>query len=396
MKVFYVICILLSIFLCKSCTKNDVIISQLIYNKKETSDIKRKISPLQTAENQNFFEGNLFKRKSWRVFKLESKKYKNLNVFSALQNDDIIMILDRNYDLDFSNDEKIVFKGFKKLNRSQVANNKQLNNKSLLYSDKNNQPLKIYPIPNYFTRSSDSISNQLQIVVEPVGFFKSDLITSNTTYEIKTKHEFNNDEFEFYIKDLYPNDTLFENDKTIPYLIGDKILLDNKNYFVENYDIKNNKLKFLKNNKISNIGIRKGFVIQNLSLTQINHKVSKINELFDDNDYLLIDFWGTWCAPCIELMPRLNRIHKTKNNIKLLGFALDEDLDRVKSHLQNEEAFYAQTFISFKEAKLSKSIINKWRIFKFPYYILINKDREIIGRGSGKDFLDQLEKLKNF
>lgn len=46
-----------------------------------------------------------------------------------------------------------------------------------------------------------------------------------------------------------------------------------------------------------------------------------------DGEVLLLNFWATWCAPCIEEMPMLARLHRdyAGRGMQVLGVAVDEE-----------------------------------------------------------------------
>lgn len=40
--------------------------------------------------------------------------------------------------------------------------------------------------------------------------------------------------------------------------------------------------------------------------------------------WVLVNFWATWCPPCLEEIPDLNALHEDKrNNLVVLGVAMD-------------------------------------------------------------------------
>lgn len=45
-----------------------------------------------------------------------------------------------------------------------------------------------------------------------------------------------------------------------------------------------------------------------------------------DGEVLLLNFWASWCAPCVEEMPMLSRVHQawSGKGLRVLGIALDD------------------------------------------------------------------------
>ncbi|MGD8863940.1 MAG: TlpA disulfide reductase family protein, partial [Myxococcales bacterium] len=51
---------------------------------------------------------------------------------------------------------------------------------------------------------------------------------------------------------------------------------------------------------------------------------------------VIVDFWASWCAPCKEEMPVLQRLHKTygSKGLVVVGVSVDNDASNVKSFLK--------------------------------------------------------------
>jgi thiol-disulfide isomerase/thioredoxin len=39
---------------------------------------------------------------------------------------------------------------------------------------------------------------------------------------------------------------------------------------------------------------------------------------------IVLNFWATWCEPCVEEMPILIRLHENNRKVQIVGISLDE------------------------------------------------------------------------
>ena len=131
--------------------------------------------------------------------------------------------------------------------------------------------------------------------------------------------------------------------------------------------------------------------LENLIIHKDPKKLEKINfiniknETIDlkkfENSLVIINFWATWCAPCIEEMPSLNRLQKNTafNNLKILPINVGRD------SIEKSKNFYKKLKIDNLEIYLDKDIelANKFLLRGLPTTVFINKKGEEFARVIG-------------
>ncbi len=90
--------------------------------------------------------------------------------------------------------------------------------------------------------------------------------------------------------------------------------------------------------------------------------IIKLNELQrliaeDNGTVKVINFWATWCAPCIKELPYLEKIHKENSNVEVLLISLDLDLD---SDPEKVYKFVERKGLTSKVFLLNEKDPNKW------------------------------------
>jgi peroxiredoxin len=123
----------------------------------------------------------------------------------------------------------------------------------------------------------------------------------------------------------------------------------------------------------------KGKVIEDFEKKDINDNTIKLSNFRDKKSVLLI-FWASWCAPCIEELKILK-----KENIKpeLLEIILISTLDKKESWKAAIEKYSLQEYINISDSNPPQDLYQKYSIPFIPTSFLINKEGIIIGRYEG-------------
>ena len=92
-------------------------------------------------------------------------------------------------------------------------------------------------------------------------------------------------------------------------------------------------------------------------------------ELADDRGRpVLIDFWGTWCAPCAAAIPEIEALRAAYPDLVVLGLAAYEDDDA------DPEAFARQRGATYPVLRVREETLEAYRVSVFPTYYLIGSD----------------------
>jgi len=100
---------------------------------------------------------------------------------------------------------------------------------------------------------------------------------------------------------------------------------------------------------------------ENLSLASFRGKV------------VLLDFWATWCPPCMASLPGLLELYEEfhAQGFEILGVSLDESAEDLRRVI---ESYGIKWPIAFEGKRWDNSIANLWRVYQIPTAYLLDKE----------------------
>tara|TARA_B100000287_G_scaffold320181_1_gene304047 strand:+ start:231 stop:746 length:516 start_codon:yes stop_codon:yes gene_type:complete len=160
--------------------------------------------------------------------------------------------------------------------------------------------------------------------------------------------------------------------KFIKYLIIFSIFVINASFSKEKPPFKN--ILVLDEPKIY-----KDIIFQDRDGNQIN-----LNSINTDKIYIL-NFWATWCAPCKDEMPSLDKL-QVKDDIFIFPINMEE------KNLKNTDKFYKDLNIKNLNVYFDNGLklVKVFGLRGVPTTIILNNNKEMVARISGSiDFSDE-------
>jgi peroxiredoxin len=109
---------------------------------------------------------------------------------------------------------------------------------------------------------------------------------------------------------------------------------------------------------------------------------------------VLLDFWGTWCVPCIKAMPDIQAIHdQFKNkNVTVIGVSVETE------SAADPAAFVKRKGFTYPIVLDGKTITKDYKVVQFPSIYIIGKDGTIVHAehgGNRENFKEDIIRIIN-
>ncbi|MAL16489.1 MAG: alkyl hydroperoxide reductase [Balneola sp.] len=130
-------------------------------------------------------------------------------------------------------------------------------------------------------------------------------------------------------------------------------------------------------------------ILVNATADQIVEKIAE----FKNEKPVLVNFWATWCAPCIEEFPFLMKLNKEyEGQFKLIFVSGDfeEAREDAVAFLKKQGVDFETYFKVGKDNDFITTISNEWT-GALPFTIVYNKKGEVSAAWEGKAEFETFE-----
>jgi|GEM_PF-5043023 len=162
-----------------------------------------------------------------------------------------------------------------------------------------------------------------------------------------------------------------------PFKIGEVLTLGEDSFRLTSVDRLGSVLT-LERVESEHIGLRTGMIAPGFEGPTLNGQTVQLSDYY--GKYVLIDFWGTWCSPCIEDIPYLRGAYEaySRNQFDILAVANDNP-DSVRIFIDKEELRWTQVVQRQGNDSLS-AVLDTYKINGYPTTFLVDPDGVIVAK----------------
>lgn len=111
---------------------------------------------------------------------------------------------------------------------------------------------------------------------------------------------------------------------------------------------------------------------------------------------VLIDYWATWCGPCLQELPNVKKNYEKYHDkgFDVIGISLDESRSKLQEFVDQQKIPWPQMFDDSRDMGWAHPMAKYYGISSVPTAILVDKDGNVVSMSArGGELSALLEKL---
>lgn len=132
--------------------------------------------------------------------------------------------------------------------------------------------------------------------------------------------------------------------------------------------------------------------IVDATLIKEDASTADLREVVKGNKYTLIDFWASWCRPCINEIPTMKTAYadyKAKG-FEIVGISIDQDQEEWKKAVKEHD----MTWLQFTDQEGATA--DEYGVSTIPHTLLVDSEGKVVARNlRGEQLSQKLAELLN-
>ncbi len=144
-------------------------------------------------------------------------------------------------------------------------------------------------------------------------------------------------------------------------------------------------------------GLNSAELARDFTLLDINDREISLYDDIIGDQIIIIDFWASWCVPCMRYMPELEKINNEYDEILVVGISIDNprSVNRAKSLIRSQKYTMINLFDTNQE------VMERYQVTTVPHTFVLGYNGEIIfehtgySRGDEDKLIEIIQEYKN-